>query len=84
MNADSLPLIKDLLGMAAEGNIFIKLDWRDVYLRVCVKEKEKWKSTFNTLLGQFEYLVMPFGLQGASGIFMALINVGLIVHLADS
>lgn len=30
--------------------------------------------TFNTPLGHFEYLVMPFGLSNARAVFQALIN----------
>lgn len=36
---------------------------------------------FNNPLGQFKYRVMPFGLQGAPGVFMNLINDMLHKHL---
>ncbi|XP_015283972.1 PREDICTED: RNA-directed DNA polymerase homolog, partial [Gekko japonicus] len=76
-----MPLIKDLLAEAAKGKIFSKLDLRDAYFRVRIKEGDETKTAFNTPLGQFEYLVMPFGLQGAPGVFMNLINEVLHEHL---
>ncbi|XP_015278104.1 PREDICTED: RNA-directed DNA polymerase homolog [Gekko japonicus] len=80
-NAYPMPLIKDLLAKAARGKIFSKLDLRDAYFRVHIKEGDEVKTAFNTPLGQFEYLVMPFGLQGAPGVFMNLINEVLHKHL---
>ncbi|XP_015282283.1 PREDICTED: RNA-directed DNA polymerase homolog, partial [Gekko japonicus] len=80
-NAYQMPLIKDLLAEAAKGKFFSKLDLRDAYFCVCIKEGDKPKTTFNTPLGQFEYLVMPFGLQGAPGVFMNFINEVLHKHL---
>lgn len=62
-NAYPLLLIKDLLGVSAKGKLFMKLDLQDAYFRVCIKEGDKWKIAFNTPLGQFEYLVIPLGLQ---------------------
>ncbi|XP_015272232.1 PREDICTED: RNA-directed DNA polymerase homolog, partial [Gekko japonicus] len=73
-NAYPLPLIKDLVAEATKGKIFSKLDLRDAYFRVRIREGDESKTAFNTPLGQFEYLVMPFGLQGAPGVFMNLIN----------
>lgn len=40
---------------------------------MCERAREEWKTTFNTPLGHFEYLVMPFGLTKASPVFQALI-----------
>ncbi len=33
-----------------------------------------WKTVFNTPLGHFEYLVMPFGLTSAPAVFQAMVN----------
>lgn len=72
-NPYPVPLIKGLLGAMAKGEIS-KLDLKDAYFCVRIKEGEEWKMAFNTPLGHFEYLVMPFGLQGVPGMFMNLIN----------
>ncbi|XP_077158510.1 uncharacterized protein LOC143820028 [Paroedura picta] len=91
VNAYPLPLIKDLLSRLGEGRIFTKLDLRDAYFRVRIAEGDEWKTAFNTPLGQFEYLVMPFGLSGSPGVFMNVINEalhdllyrGVVVYLDD-
>ncbi|XP_015283891.1 PREDICTED: RNA-directed DNA polymerase homolog, partial [Gekko japonicus] len=80
-NAYPMLLIKDLLAEVAKGNIFSKLDLWDTYFRVCIREGDEFKTAFNTPLDQFEYLVMPFGLHGAPGVFMNLINEVLYKHL---
>ncbi|XP_015284069.1 PREDICTED: RNA-directed DNA polymerase homolog, partial [Gekko japonicus] len=80
-NAYPLPLIKDLLMEVAKEKFFTKLDLWDAYFQVCIREGDEYKTAFNTPLGQFKYLVMPFGLQGAPGVFMNLINEVLHQHL---
>lgn len=45
-----LPLMKDMVGHLAMGKIFMKLDLREVYYRVRIKEGDKWKTAFNCLL----------------------------------
>lgn len=51
-----------------------KLDLRDAYHLVRIREGDEWKMAFNTPLGHFEYLVRPFGLTNAPAVFQALIN----------
>lgn len=37
-----------------------------------IKEEEEWKTAFNIPLGQCEYWVVPFGLQGVAMAFYEL------------
>jgi hypothetical protein len=39
-----------------------------------VKKGDKWKITFRTRYGHFEYSVMPFGLTNAPAVFQHMMN----------
>ncbi|KAK3545946.1 hypothetical protein QTP70_016964 [Hemibagrus guttatus] len=44
------------------------------YNLVRIREGDKWKTTFHTTHGHYEYVVMPFGLTNGPAVFQALIN----------
>lgn len=54
--------------------IFSKLDLRNAYHLFRIREGNEWKMAFNTHLGQFEYLVMLFGLTNVLAVFQAIVN----------
>jgi hypothetical protein len=86
-----LLLISDLLNTASKARIYTSLDLRHAYHLVRVAEGDKWKTTFCTRYGSFEWLVMPFGLSNApatfqrfmNDIFGDLLNVYVIIYLDD-
>ncbi|XP_060545015.1 retrotransposon-derived protein PEG10 isoform X5 [Pantherophis guttatus] len=80
-NLYPLPLMKDMLAHLAKGKVFTKLDLREAYYRIRIREADEWKTAFNCPLGSFQFKVMPFGLQGALAVFMQLINEVLHEHL---
>ena len=61
-NKYSLPLIDSAFVPLRGATVFTKLDLRNAYHLVRIREGDEWKTGFTTPLGHFEYLVMPFGL----------------------
>lgn len=45
-----------------------------IHLYNQIREGDGWKTTFNTHLGHFEYLVIPLGLTNAPSVFQALVH----------
>ncbi|KAF7640779.1 hypothetical protein LDENG_00014940, partial [Lucifuga dentata] len=73
-NRYPLPLIASAFELLQGAQVFTKLDLRNAYHLVRIREGDEWKTAFNTSSGHYEYLVMPFGLTNAPAIFQALVN----------
>lgn len=73
-NKYPLPLINSAFDYLLEATIFTKLDLRNPYHLVRIREGDEWLNGFKTPLGQFEYTVMPFGLTNAPALFQCLVN----------
>uniref|UniRef100_A0A8C6NKF8 Gypsy retrotransposon integrase-like protein 1 n=1 Tax=Nothobranchius furzeri TaxID=105023 RepID=A0A8C6NKF8_NOTFU len=69
-----LPLINSAFDSLRGSQVFTKLDLRNAYHLVRIREGDEWKTAFNTPNGHYEYLVMPFGLTNAPAVFQALVN----------
>ena len=70
----ALPLIKELQAMIAGAKLFTKLDLKEAYHQVQIKEGDEWKTAFRMQYGHYEYCVMPLGLSNAPATFQRLIN----------
>ncbi|KAJ8369816.1 hypothetical protein SKAU_G00098440 [Synaphobranchus kaupii] len=73
-NKYPLPLINSAFEPLHDSTIFTKLYLRNAYHLVHIREGDEWKTAFNTPLGHFEYLVVPFGLTNAPAVFQSLVN----------
>ena len=64
-----LRLITGRLDRLRGVKYFTKLDIKDTYHSIRIREEDEWKKTFSTKLATYEYLVMPVGLCNALAAF---------------
>ena len=67
-------LISSAFNALQKACYFTKLDLRNAYHLVRIREGDEWKTAFNTPRRPYEYLVMPFGLTNAPAVFQTLVN----------
>ena len=78
MSREEIRVMIDRLNSA---KIFTKIDLRNVYHQVRVKEGHEWKTAFRCREGHFEYLVCPQGCNNAPAMFQFFMNDILQEHL---
>ena len=73
-NRYPLPLISEMLDRLPGARIFSKLDLRNAYHLIRIKEGYEYTTALRTRYGQFEYRVMPFRLTNAPATFQSYID----------
>jgi len=73
-----LPLISKALDSVRGAKYFTKLEIKDAYHSIRIREGDEWKTSFSTKLGTYKYLVMPCGLCNTAAAFQQWINEFLI------
>ena len=73
-DAYPIPLTNELLDWLKAAKVFTTLDMRWGYYNVRIWEGDKWKTSFWTRYGQFEFLIMQFGLRNAPAAFQRMVN----------
>jgi hypothetical protein len=73
-DGNPIPLVSKILSCFEKAKIFTSLDLKGAYNLVRMKPGHEWKASFRCQYGQYEPLVVQFGLQNAPSVFQAYIN----------
>ena len=63
------------------AKVFTKIDLRNAYHQVGVREGDEWKTTFKCCEGHYKYLVCPQGAINAPAMFQYFMNYILREYL---
>ena len=84
-----MPRINDLFDQVGGEKVLSKLDLSLGYHQIRIKEEYVNKTNFRTRYGNYEFIIISFGLTNAPATFMCLMNIifnkyldqfGLIFH----
>ena len=76
-----LPLFDETLTRIAKDKFVTKIDIRDAYNLIRIKEDDEWKTALHTCYGLFVFLAMPFGLTNAPATIQRYVNETLRPYL---
>jgi hypothetical protein len=73
-NLYPLPIMSELQDRIRDSQIFTKIDLKNGYHLIHIKEGDESKTTFRCRYGLYEFLVMPFGLANSPASFQDMMN----------
>lgn len=76
-NRYPIPNADDLCNVLTGATVYSKIDLKDAFNQIRIKEGDEYKTAFKTRYGLYKYLVMPFGLCNAPSTFQRMINTVL-------
>jgi len=90
-NRYPLLLMQELHDRVQGSQWFTKLDLKNGFNLIRIKEEDEWKTAFRTCYRLYEFQVMPFGLTNAPSTFQDMMNhvfsdmldLGLLVYMDD-
>jgi len=90
-NRYPLPLMQELQDRVQGAQWFTKMDLKNGFHLIRMKEGDEWKTAFRTRYGLYEFQVMPFGLTNAPStfqdmmnhIFSDLLDLGVLAYMDD-
>jgi len=90
-NPYPLPLMQELQDRVQGAQWFTKMDLKNGFHLIRMREGNEWKTAFRTRYGLFEFQVMPFGLTNAPStfqdmmnhVFSDLLDLGVIAYMDD-
>ena len=85
-----IPNKKDLVTRPSRVVVFSKFDMKSDFWQIQIREFDRYKTTFTTPFGHYEWNLMPFGLKNAHSEFQNIMNEifnpfssHAIVHIDD-
>ena len=73
-NQYPLLLMQELQDRVQGAQWFTKIDLKNGFNLIRIREGDEWKTTFRTHYGLYEFKVMPFGLTNAPSTFQDMMN----------
>ena len=73
-DAYPMPRVDEMIDHIGQGKYISTLDLNKGYWQVPVEETSQSKTAFTTPFGLYEFITMPFGLQGAPATFQRLMD----------
>jgi hypothetical protein len=64
----------DLVSLLSDALVFSKFDIKSGFWQVQIDDRDRYKTTFTTPFGHYEWNVMPFGLNNAPSEFQNIMN----------